>query len=366
MPITEKSVAIACQGGGSHCAFGAGALITLLNTLDADHKLIQGDVQYKIVGVSGTSGGGINAFLTWYGLMLEGSYGCQKGAAALENFWHALSALDPIDFITNQITLQMQRLSGILPMLEIAPNEWSAMGQRRLLEQVIAQIEPARLEEMLKDGLPKGAPQLLIGAADIQEGEFKTFKAEKDMNLDILLASAAVPMLFAPVKIDDHYYIDGLFSENPPISKFISDTPLEERPDEIWLIRVNPMAIDFVPSQVKEIIDRRNEMTGNLSLTQEIDFINVVNKWLDNGYFNPSKANFRHIDVKTFACLEEKGHATSAYDYASKLDRRPEFIEELIETGKRSAARFLEKELSINMAASRNAPMEIRRTARAG
>jgi len=366
MPTTEKSVAIACQGGGSHCAFGAGALITLLNALDDDHKLIQGDRQYRIVGVSGTSGGGINAFLTWYGLMLQGAEGCQKGVAALEDFWYALSARDPLDLLTNQIAVQTQRLSGVVPTFEMAPNAWSDIAQRRLLEQVIAQIEPTRLKQMLNDGLPKGAPQLLIGAADIQDGKFKTFKAEKDMNLDMLLASAAVPMLFAPVEIDGHYYIDGLFSENPPISEFISDTPLEERPDEIWVIRVNPMAIDFVPGQVKEIIDRRNEMTGNLSLTQEIDFINVVNKWLENGYFNPSKTNFRHIDVKTFACLEEKGHLASPYDYASKLDRRPEFIENLIETGKRAAAHFLEKELEINVAATRKTPAEIKRTARVG
>ena len=44
-------VAIACQGGGSHTAFTAGVL----------SRLFEADVtsKYKIVGLSGTSGGAI-------------------------------------------------------------------------------------------------------------------------------------------------------------------------------------------------------------------------------------------------------------------------------------------------------------------
>jgi NTE family protein len=49
-----KRVAIACQGGGSHSAFTAGALERLL----AEER-----ERYEIVALSGTSGGAICALL---------------------------------------------------------------------------------------------------------------------------------------------------------------------------------------------------------------------------------------------------------------------------------------------------------------
>src|SRR4051794_4812184 len=49
-----RTVAIACQGGGSHTAFTGGALQRLL-----------GEGQYRIVALSGTSGGAVCALLAW-------------------------------------------------------------------------------------------------------------------------------------------------------------------------------------------------------------------------------------------------------------------------------------------------------------
>ena len=49
---TVKTVAIACQGGGSHTAFTGGVLQRLL--ADEDHR---------VVALSGTSGGAVCALL---------------------------------------------------------------------------------------------------------------------------------------------------------------------------------------------------------------------------------------------------------------------------------------------------------------
>ena len=55
--MPRKRIAIACQGGGSQCAFVAGALKTLF---------AQGvQNRFKIVGLSGTSGGALTAALAW-------------------------------------------------------------------------------------------------------------------------------------------------------------------------------------------------------------------------------------------------------------------------------------------------------------
>jgi hypothetical protein len=56
--IGKKPIAIACQGGGSHTAFTAGALKRLLR-----------DERYEVVALSGTSGGAICALLAWYALL---------------------------------------------------------------------------------------------------------------------------------------------------------------------------------------------------------------------------------------------------------------------------------------------------------
>src|SRR5918997_402729 len=56
----KRRIAIACQGGGSHTAFTAGALKKLL-TEKPD--------EYNVVALSGTSGGAICALLAWYALI---------------------------------------------------------------------------------------------------------------------------------------------------------------------------------------------------------------------------------------------------------------------------------------------------------
>src|ERR671917_690601 len=56
-----RRVAIACQGGGSHTAFTAGALKKLLQEKGAEGH------EYEIVALSGTSGGSICALLVWCG-----------------------------------------------------------------------------------------------------------------------------------------------------------------------------------------------------------------------------------------------------------------------------------------------------------
>ena len=57
-----KKVAIACQGGGTHAAFAAGVLTELLIDME-NHK------RFDMVGLSGTSAGGLCAMMAGYGLM---------------------------------------------------------------------------------------------------------------------------------------------------------------------------------------------------------------------------------------------------------------------------------------------------------
>src|SRR3954468_1497801 len=82
-----RTVAIACQGGGSHTAFTGGALQRLL-----------AEGQHRIVARPGTSGGAVCALLAWYGLLTGGA---AEAGRLLERFWRANSATTLSDRLVN-------------------------------------------------------------------------------------------------------------------------------------------------------------------------------------------------------------------------------------------------------------------------
>ncbi len=174
---------------------------------------------------------------------------------------------------------------------------------------------------------------LIVGAADVSEGDFDTFR-NKAVTAEAVLASAAIPTLFEAVEIDGHWYWDGLFSQNPPIRDFLTvpDNP-SEKPDEIWIVQINPKRREEIPRSVEDISDRRNELAGNLSLYQEIYFIKQINKLIERGSL---PAEYKQVEVRKIAL----GRDLSA---SSKLDRDPAFIDRLIRRGERHAERFLEQ-----------------------
>ena len=81
----ERRVAIACQGGGSHTAFTAGVLSRLFSAEQLS--------THRVVGLSGTSGGGICALLAWSALR---SGDRRRAEAQLSDFWEDDSARDPV------------------------------------------------------------------------------------------------------------------------------------------------------------------------------------------------------------------------------------------------------------------------------
>ena len=87
---TRPRVAIACQGGGSHAAFGAGVLRRLLAP---DYR-----TRFELVALSGTSGGAMCASLVWAGLMTNGP---EDAIARLARFWSDLEVHDLFDALAN-------------------------------------------------------------------------------------------------------------------------------------------------------------------------------------------------------------------------------------------------------------------------
>ena len=322
---TPKNIAIACQGGGSHTAFTAGVLQALLSGVDA--------ARYRIQGFSGTSGGALCAALAWYGELLGDR---TRASQLLQSFWQHIAATAMPDLMANQLLVWLERSRYVLPVPEASPYQLPATGQKYLADILAQHIDFAALPGLIHGN----SPVMMAGAVEVVTGEFTVFHShhanpEKRIGIDALLASSAIPELSRAVQIGNNYYWDGLFSENPPIRSFLSGNKhATVKPDEIWIIQINPERQRKEPRSLSEIGDRRNELSGNLSLNQEIYFVRQTNDWVNRGWLSPE--HFKHVELR-FIPLDIE------LDYPSKLDRRSNFIDNLMAEGRLRGAHFLHR-----------------------
>lgn len=467
-----RKIVIACQGGGSHAAYAAGALKRWLPLIE---KSGERDPM-KLVGISGTSGGGLCALLAWYGLLQGGAdQACRKldafwqsncAQTSGETLWNATtiaatSALpfdlsfspyvsplrDGVDLLTStwpqwadmlgpfnswgrgdyfqldrlieaQIDFKLVAALGALlgvskdiarwreadiqsrlkPPLAPARNETI---KQQLAERIRTNVQkqPAAIRSLMGPaGFPEGCPldvalsrwshdvaadptsfdtlaaagkelmaqipHLLIGAVDIEDGEFVAFSSERaatdgGISLQAVLASAALPWMFKAVKVpytdldgvtSDRSFWDGLFSQNPPIKNFLAGVEDDLVPAELWVLQINPR--DFDVDQLKfDIGDRRNELSGNLSLNQEVSFIEAVNKRITRGDDHTHQSVQVHRVILD-RCAVEKS-APVKLNALSKSDRSPILKDALMEHGEKQAQRFFRMRDALKLASGR-------------
>jgi NTE family protein len=318
MPATpiKPKIALACQGGGSHAAFAAGALVALLRP--------ETFARFDLVALSGTSGGAVCAALAWSGLLASGGDPAEA-SRRLRDFWNDLKVGTPYEWALNVWGMALARLPFTA---EISPYLFDA-GAERMLRQLLR--DHVRLEEIPGPAHRLQPPKLLIAATDIREGAGRILCGEH-LTYDDIIASAAVPPLFRATRTRGTWLWDGLFSRNPPIRAF---TELAEKPDEIWVVQINPRRRETQPSSSVQIIDRRNELAGNLSLDRELDFIESINRLVEKYPMLREREGLKTIAVR----IIELG---LDLDYPSKLDRGGEHIGRLLGHGEMEAARFFD------------------------
>ncbi|MGF1615478.1 MAG: hypothetical protein ACFCVA_16660 [Gammaproteobacteria bacterium] len=137
------------------------------------------------------------------------------------------------------------------------------------------------------------------------------------------------------------YYWDGLYSQNPPVRQLLDLESKEEKPDEIWVIRINPQEIDSLQkvTSLEDIRDRENALAGNLSLNQELDHILTINKWLTQwGDDHPPLSNRKIVEVRT---IKMKRDTAWGMRRTSKFDRDTQHLEKLHDEGREVAEQWL-------------------------
>ncbi|MGG5821295.1 patatin-like phospholipase family protein [Falsiroseomonas sp. HW251] len=304
-------VAIACQGGGSHAAFTAGVLAELLSPAHR-HR-------YRLLGLSGTSGGAVCATLAWSGLFAAGP---DEAIRRLRGFWHDLAASTPIEAWLNAWT---QIVLSLPISVQASPYAYSPAAEPRLRE----------LLERYVTGLPvsrMNAPWLRLGVADVLRGGGASLDGESDeFSISDVVASAAVPPLFRAVATRGGLWWDGLYAHNPPIGALLD---LPDKPDELWIVRLNPKARKEEPKTAEAIEDRRNEMAGNLPLDQELDTIDRINRILEMAPGLAPMMDKRKLTVRVVEMPDLD------LPYYTKLDRSLSFIEALQRAGEAAATGF--------------------------
>lgn len=313
-------VAIACQGGGSHTAFTAGVLQGFLSSPPED---------VEVVALSGTSGGAICATLAWEGLV-RGDL--ELAFTKLGRFWRTMAARGLLDKIANQVLMGVMSLRDSMVLPEMSPYQLPTWGSDHFREILNEFFDFDELRELAQR---ETAPALKIGAVEVLSGHFELFTGE-ELRVECLLASAAIPEFFRAVHVPGRgVYWDGLFSQNPPIHDLI-----DHGVDEIWLIQINSSTCARVPTETHEISDRRNELSGNLSMEQELGFIRSINRAIARGDLKSPR--FRPIRISRIAL-------DRTLDFRTKLDRRPDLLEELREHGRTKWRWFAqEREASVS------------------
>jgi len=235
-----------------------------------------------------------------------------------------------------------------------------------------AWFPPEVLARMRTVASRPGAPDLLIGAVDVarthegtahgapadslldadehkaRQTNFVVFRGSRNVDrlIECLLASSALPTLMRAVTIDAAPHWDALYSANPPVRDlpdlFTRDKP-ELNPEEIWVIRINPLEGHGEPQSFAAIDDRRNELAGNISLLHEIAAVRTMNRVARavrelNRKKPPAGLDYREVALGFIDLEPFDGHL----DHLSKFDRSQPFLCRLFEHGRARAAEFLE------------------------
>jgi NTE family protein len=368
----RTKIAIACQGGGSQTAFTAGALKALCEAKIMD--------EFEVVSISGTSGGAVCAALVWFAFEKDE----RPVWGRLMNFWRENTAQGWLEQIFNQVVIGSIRMVnvGLLPTLQLSPSspmlrtaiQMATLGHRETFRSFRALLEShIDFAEVASWGPRTRRPILMIGAANVSTGKLTKFiSLHAPIRVEHILASCAVPNLFPAVTIDGDAYWDGLFSDNPPLQELLrpGSVGAENLPEEIWLIKINPTTCERVPELPDEIVDRRNQLEGNISLFQQLRQLELLNDMLLQDAFRPKY--LAQFDIKApiripksfptdpdkryhIPCIEMPEELQSQLDFESKLDRSSANIERLIAAGERSAIRFLQERLGSGNGASERA-----------
>ena len=325
MAVARKKINLALQGGDAHGAFTWGVIEALIK-----------DDRVEIEAVSGTSAGAINAIMVADGMAHGGP---KEACKRLADFWRAASLDGGLPEIQRAV---LDRLFSILPMEGWPVQRWFDAVSRFWSPYDLNPLNINPLKDVVERFVDFDAvrtfagPPLFVSATNVYTGRLRVFPRDK-ITVDVVMASACLPMLFRAVEIDGIPYWDGGYLGNPAIFPFFGASDTED----VLLVQINPIERRMTPRSQNEILNRINEITFNSSLMAEVRAIDFVTRLIDQGALPRGKGpgQYRRINLHRIALDGEFGNLTAS----SKLDSDYDFFLKLHEGGKHAAHEFLRK-----------------------
>ena len=178
----KPKIGLVLSGGGAKGAYSVGVVSAM------KHLGIEPDV------VSGTSSGALIASMV-----------VADDQEKLVDIWRNLTA--------NQIYSRMWRITFLLSFLgNYTYPFFSSQPLNQLIKRSV-DVEKVR----------KSSKQLIINSFNLTLGKLVRFYNDfHDIHL-ALLASSSIPLVFPPVKIDAHLYVDGGVTDNYPLKSAIQN-----------------------------------------------------------------------------------------------------------------------------------------------
>jgi NTE family protein len=248
--MKSHCIDLALQGGGTHGAFTWGVLDRLL----ADERI-------RFGAVSGSSAGAMNAVALAAGWTEGGRDGARQ---TLRRFWSRvadslhLARWAEAWFGGAPGRLEPPQASPMQAAWDVAQSWFAPAGgnpMRAVLEDTVDFELVRRCTEM----------QLFIGATNVRSGKLRIFRGAQ-IDLDAVLASACLPVLFPAVEIDGEAYWDGGYMANPSIVPLLVESPNFD----LMLVQVHPSQRATVPTTPMQILERINEISFHGALVKEL------------------------------------------------------------------------------------------------
>jgi len=315
-----KPINLALQGGGAHGAFTWGVLDQLLD-----------DGRLEIEGLSGASAGAVNAVMLADGLIRGGADAARQ---RLADFWRAVSVDGHLSDLQRNV---VERLFPFLPRDGL----WLGPMSRMLSPYDLNPLNINPLKEVVERFVDFAAIrgdrrlELFISATNVQTGELRVF-TRAEITPEVVMASAALPLLFRAVEIDGVSYWDGGYSGNPAVIPFLRATATED----VLIVQINPRERRKVPTRQREIVSRVNEINFNASLLSELRGVAFVNRLIDEGRLPRGlrQGEFRRLKLHRIV-MEDLSESAST---RSTLKTNYEYFETLRKLGQRATRRFLD------------------------
>lgn len=224
----EDNIGLVLSGGGAKGAYQAGVWKAM-----AEFGLVE-----RVRAISGTSIGAINA----------AAFAVLRDPAAIERFW--------MKGVGDAVDIQRR------PLSEKSIEETVARFESGASFPMPSWLDRSGLERMLRRMMPvtwpADGPEVWATALECRNEWFRRTYAlrrfrvdlepDPEKRLNILLASAAIPWGFKPVKIDDVTFVDGGWEakggDNTPIAPFLEG---HENLRVIVVVRLNSEAADPTP-----------------------------------------------------------------------------------------------------------------------